>query len=178
LAGHRVWPILELCSGTASRQGGFILGGADTYSSLVGARSCLPCRSLGEGWSRPRERAQQVCAPTGGTRQSQPRMNPPWAFRKLAACLDLLYVARSSSLVLGPDRRSVLWKHPDGAVKPAPSAPARQGNLTAQAVRRGKSGHPRAGFPARNVVAPARLTARLPAGVASAQAGARRVKPP
>ena len=47
-----------------------------------------------------------------------------------------------------------------------------------QAVRRGKSGHPRAGFPARNVDAPARLAARPPAGDASAQAGARRVKPP
>src|SRR5664280_36912 len=28
-----------------------------------------------------------------------------------------------SFLVLGPDRRSVLWKHPDGVGNPAPSAP-------------------------------------------------------
>lgn len=48
---------------------------------------------------------------------------------------------------------------------------------SAQAVRRGKSGHRGAGFPARNVDAPVRLAARPPPGVASAQAGARRFKP-
>ena len=37
---------------------------------------------------------------------------------------------RRQTLVVGPDRRSVLWKHPDGAGKPAPSAPATQGNLS------------------------------------------------
>ena len=35
---------------------------------------------------------------------------------------------RRQTLVLGPDRRSVLWKHPDGAGKPAPSAPVARGN--------------------------------------------------
>jgi len=67
---------------------------------------------------------------------------------------------------------------PTARAKPAPSTPEPAGNRGSQAVRRGKSGHPRAGFPARNVDAPDRLAARPPAGVASAQAGARRVKPP
>jgi hypothetical protein len=75
---------------------------------------------------------------------------------ELAACLDQRSMARFSSLVLGPDRRSVLWKHPDGAGNAAPSASASRGNPVMQAVRRGKSGHLRAGFPARNVVAPVR----------------------
>ena len=67
---------------------------------------------------------------------------------------------------------------PTARVNPRPVRLPSGATRTLQAVRRGKSGHPRAGFPARNVVAPARLAARPPAGGASAQAGARRVKPP
>jgi len=52
--------VVKIAFGTGNGQGGFIFACADTYSSVVGARSCLPCRSLGEGWSRPRERAQPL----------------------------------------------------------------------------------------------------------------------
>ena len=44
----------------------FILGRVDGCSSIVRARSCLPCQGLGKGRSRPREWAQQACAPIGG----------------------------------------------------------------------------------------------------------------
>jgi len=47
---------------------------------------------------------------------------------KRVSCFLLLPSSISPYLVLGPGCRSVLWKHPDGAGKPAPSAPAVRGN--------------------------------------------------
>lgn len=109
---------------------------------------------------------------------SQPKQKTMARPGKATSCFFLFPSSISSAWSWGQIVAPFFGNIPTARVTPRPVRLHSGATRALQAVRRGKSGHLWAGFPARYVDAPARLAARPPTGGASAQAGARRFKPP